>query len=393
MTVTKLFQTARMAFAALLSNPFRTALTTLGIIIGITSVILLTSLGSGVQERITGQIDDLGTNTLQIMPGADGADGPLGAVAASTLTLEDARAVAGMPTITAAAPIISVAAPAGGRTIQLMGVDPAYARIRTVTLDAGRFLEGPGETVLAADQARELLGVAPGDAIGRTVVIRDATYTVVGVAGAPTGGLGPPQGAASYLHTDDAIQIAGVATVGQIVAQARDTDAVDGAVAAIRAALTAAHGGAEDFQVQTQAQLLSTFTQISNLLTSLLAGIAGISLVVGGIGIMNIMLVSVAERTREIGLRKALGATDGDVLRQFLFEAVLLALIGGIVGVGAGVGLSALASTISDNLPTLVTGSSVAVAFGVAAAIGIVFGVLPAYRSARLQPVEALRRE
>ena len=157
--------------------------------------------------------------------------------------------------------------------------------------------------------------------------------------------------------------------------------------------LKAAHDGAEDFSVTTQEQLLSTFTQVTDLLTYLLAGIAGISLLVGGIGIMNIMLVSVAERTREIGVRKALGATNADVLLQFLLEAVLLALMGGLVGVTLGVGASALLPTLSSNLPTAVTGTSVGLAFGVSALIGVVFGVLPAYRSARLQPVEALRRE
>ena len=391
--MTRIMQTLRMAFSALLSNPFRTALTTLGIVIGIASVILLTSLGSGVQRQITGQIDNLGTNTLQVGQGQDAGDGPFSAAAAPTLTLADSRTVAGLPSINAASPVVSLAAPVAGRTVQLSGVDPAYASIRAVTLDAGRFLERPGEVVLAADLTPELTGVAPAEAIGRTVELRGGTYTVVGIAGAAAGGFGPAQAATTYLHVDDALRTTGGTTVGQIVAQARDSAAVDTAVTEIRAALTASHGGAEDFQIQTQAELLSSFTTITNLLTALLSGIAGISLVVGGIGIMNIMLVSVAERTREIGLRKALGATDGDVLQQFLFEAILLSLLGGLVGVGAGVGLAALASSVSSNLPTLVTATSVATAFGVAAAIGIIFGVLPAYRSAGLQPVEALRRE
>ncbi len=391
--MTRIMQTLRMAFDALLSNPFRTALTTLGIVIGIASVILLTALGSGVQQRITGQIDSLGTNTFQINPGSDAADGPRGVAAVSTLTLADTRAVAGLPAIDAASPVVALAVPVAGRTVQFSGVDPVYARIRTVTLDAGRFLERPGEVVLAADLAQALLGVAPAEALGRTVELRGATYTVVGIVGTTAGGFGPAQAAAAYLHTEDALRASGGTTVGQIVARARDSAAVDGAVTDTRALLTASHGGAEDFQIQTQAALLASFTTITNLLTYLLSGIAGISLVVGGIGIMNIMLVSVAERTREIGLRKALGATDGDVLWQFLFEAVLLSLLGGLVGVGAGVGLATLASTISTSLPTVVTATSVGTAFGVAAAIGIVFGVLPAYRSARLQPVEALRRE
>jgi putative ABC transport system permease protein len=195
------------------------------------------------------------------------------------------------------------------------------------------------------------------------------------------------------MTSGDALDLSRTDTVGQIVVSARDADSVDRAVDEIGTELKAAHDGAEDFAVTTQEQLLSTFTQVTDLLTYLLAGIAGISLLVGGIGIMNIMLVSVAERTREIGVRKALGATNADVLLQFLLEAVLLALMGGLVGVALGVGVSALLPTLSSNLPTAVTATSVGLAFGVSALIGVVFGVLPAYRSARLQPVEALRRE
>jgi len=197
----------------------------------------------------------------------------------------------------------------------------------------------------------------------------------------------------SYVITDDAIALSGARNVGQIVAEAANAGSVDRAAKEIGAALKNAHGGAEDFNVLTQKDLLSVFTLITDLLTVLLGGIASISLLVGGIGIMNIMLVSVAERTREIGVRKAIGATDTDVLLQFLFEALLLTLIGGLAGIGLGVGASALLPEINPIIPTSVTGTSIVLAFGVSALVGLVFGVLPAYRSARLQPVEALRRE
>ena len=219
-------------------------------------------------------------------------------------------------------------------------------------------------------------------------------YEVVGVAEASDVEFGPPLPESSYMATADALEVSGVETVGQIVVQAEDAGAVDRAVDGIGKELREAHDGAKDFSVITQRELLSTFTEITDQLKIFLAGIAGISLLVGGIGVMNIMLVSVAERTREIGVRKALGATNADVLFQFLLEAVLLSLIGGVIGVAAGIaGSAVLPEILTDLPPAVVTANEVALAFGVSALIGVVFGVLPAYRSARLQPVEALRRE
>ncbi len=387
------FQIARMAAGALLASPFRTMLTTLGIVIGITAVILLTALGGGVQRQITGQIGSLGANTIQINPGVGSTGGPLTVSTASTLTADDVRRVAALPAVAAVSPVIQASASFGGRAITLTGVDPAYAAIRTVTLDSGRFVATTGEIVLDATVAQALTGTTADAALGRTITLRDTPYTVVGITHVAPGGFGPQaQATTSYLHVADAQRIIGTTAVGQIVAQARDADSVTAATAAITTSLTAAHGS-EDFSIATQQQLLATATQITSLLTYLLAGIAGISLVVGGIGIMNIMLVSVAERTREIGLRKALGATDGDVLLQFLLEAIFLSLGGGLIGVAAGVGLATLAPQLSSNLPTAITPGAVGLAFGVATAIGIIFGVLPAFRSARLQPVEALRYE
>jgi putative ABC transport system permease protein len=386
-------QTARMAAGALSTNPFRTALTTLGIVIGITAVILLTALGGGVQQQITGQIDSLGANTLQVSPGTTGGGGGrFGVATVSTLTVDDVRRVAAIPSVAAVSPVVQTTASFDGRSISLTGVDPNYASIRTLSLVAGRFVAAPGEIVLDDEVALTLTGTTADAALGRTVTIRDTAYAVVGVSHVDAGNFGPQQMATSYVHTDDALRITGGTTVSQIVAQARDAAGVDAAVAEMKATLIAAHGS-EDFRISTQAQLLATASQITNLLTYLLAGIASISLIVGGIGIMNIMLVSVAERTREIGLRKALGATDADVLTQFLLEAIFLSLGGGLLGVAAGVGLATLAPSISSDLPTQITATSVGLAFGVAAAIGVLFGVLPAFRSARLQPVEALRRE
>ena len=392
-------QIAGMGLSGLLVNWGRTILTMLGIVIGVAAVVLLASLGNGIQKSISGQINDLGPNLITISPGTsgeqDGGDnGPFGAAAASTLTQDDTRLVADLPGVMAASSNVSTVAPVERRSVSFSGVDPSYDEIRSVELAAGRFVEGRGEMVLDASTADDLIKGTPKEAVGEGLTIGREEYEVVGVAEALDVEFGPPIPESSYLATADALEISGVETVGQIVVQAEGTGTVDRAVDGIGKELKAAHDGAKDFSVVTQRELLSTFTEITDQLTIFLAGIAGISLLVGGIGVMNIMLVSVAERTREIGVRKALGATNADVLFQFLLEAVLLALIGGVVGVAVGIGGSAiLPRLLTDLPPAVVTVNEVALAFGVSALIGVVFGVLPAYRSARLQPVEALRRE
>jgi len=447
------FRIAGMGLSGLLVNRGRTILTMLGIVIGVAAVVLLASLGNGIQKSISGQISDLGPNLITISPGTsgeqDGGDnGPFGAAAASTLKPEDTRLVEGLPGVAAASSNVSTVAPVGRESVSFSGVDPSYDEIRSVGLAAGRFVEGRGEVVLSQADARSILDSGPGEAVGKTLPVgtppedapeRDPEqgpaqspnrlperlreqiperlpenaapeqaqesrqepaqelvrkYEVVGVAEASDVEFGPPIPESSYIATADALEISGVETVGQIVVQAEGAETVDRAVDGIGKKLRAAHDGAKDFSVVTQRELLSTFTDITDQLKIFLAGIAGISLLVGGIGVMNIMLVSVAERTREIGVRKALGATNADVLFQFLLEAILLSLIGGVVGVAAGIAGSAiLPEVLTDLPPAVVTGNEVALAFGVSALIGVVFGVLPAYRSARLQPVEALRRE
>ena len=451
------FRIAGMGLSGLLVNWGRTILTMLGIVIGVAAVVLLASLGNGIQKSISGQINDLGPNLITVSPGTsgeqDGGDnGPFGAAAASTLTPENTRLVEGLPDVAAASSNVSTVASVGRGSVSFSGVDPSYDEIRSTSLAAGRFVEGRGEVVLSQADARRLLDSGPEEAVGKTLSVgtppEDAPqkdpeqgpaqgqnrlservperlreqiperlredvapeqaqeprqepapepvrkYEVVGVAEASDVEFGPPIPESSYIATADALEISGVETVGQIVVQAEDAGAVDWAVDGISEELRAAHDGAKDFSVITQRELLSTFTEITDQLKIFLAGIAGISLLVGGIGVMNIMLVSVAERTREIGVRKALGATNADVLFQFLLEAVLLSLIGGVVGVALGIaGSVILPEVLKDLPPAVVTANEVALAFGVSALIGVLFGVLPAYRSARLQPVEALRRE
>jgi putative ABC transport system permease protein len=403
--VRRALQITGMGFSALLGSWARSALTMLGIVIGVAAVILITSLGNGVQAQVTGQLDELGPNLITVSPGSGGEQGfgdegdggpggpGGGGGAVTTLTPEDARAVETLPSVSAASPSVSVPVPMGGASYTFSGVAPSYARISSVQLEAGRFVEREKELVLTADAAKDLLDSDPKGAIGEKLTVGGREYEVVGISREAAGGGFAAQPASSYILIDDALALSGAENVSQIVALAGDRDAVAAAADDISAELEARRGGAEDFSVITQEQLLSSFSQITDLLTYALAGIAGISLLVGGIGVMNIMLVSVTERTREIGVRKALGATNGDVLSQFLLEAVLLSVLGGLVGIGIGVGVSALLPILSSNLPTAVTWAAVGLAFGVSVLIGVVFGVLPAYRSARLQPVEALRRE
>lgn len=411
-----------MGFSGAVSNPVRAALTMLGIIIGVGAVIVLTSLGNGVQKSVSGEIEGLGTNLIQVSPGSGSGGGgaPFGAAPASTLTLEDAEKVGALDSVervSATAGTVAQVQDAsedsedqsssgqgqqggempGGSGQAFRGVDPAYAEITSVELSAGRFIEGEKEVVLGESVAEDSLGTAAQEAVGRTVDIGGQELEVVGVSAPQEGeGFGPPEGgsATSYIPVATAMEISGTENVGQIVAQAENSDAVGRAEDQIRSTLIEAHGGTEDFSIFTQEELLAAFTQVTDQLNVFLAGIAGISLVVGGIGIMNIMLVSVTERTREIGIRKAVGAKDSDILIQFLSEALLLSLAGGLLGIAFGIaGGLALPQLIADLPAAVFSLPQIALAFGVAGVVGLVFGVLPAYRSARLAPVEALGRE
>jgi len=446
-----------MGLSSLAGRPLRTALAALGIVVGVAAVVVLTSLGNGIRESVSGQITDLGPNLITVIPGGGSAPGngppdggPLAADAVSTLTTEDTKNVARLPPVKAASSNVSTGGLVEGETIQFSGVDPSFERIRSVGLAAGRFVERGGEVVLSEPDARQILGASPKEAVGETITVtgtssrvanpapRDAggtagkararppatipknvtrnlpgaisrgaaeggrnresapgrEYEVVGVVGSQPVGIGPAQPSTSFLSTRDALGLSGSEAVGQILVSAKNAGSVKAAEAGITSEITRSHGGQEDFTVVTQDELLSTLDRITDELNVFLAGIAGVSLLVGGIGVMNIMLVSVTERTREIGIRKALGATDRDVLLQFLFEAVLLSSLGGAAGVGLGVAGSLLLPALLTDLPHAAFGPvQVGLAFGVSALIGVLFGSLPAYRSARLAPVDALRRE
>ena len=396
----------RLALARLRSSRLRAALTMLGVIIGVGSVVALVAVGQGATRGITNQLESLGTNLLTINPGSFTTFGTRGAAGSATnLTIDDADAVAQIPGIAAVAPELTtqklVVAGAENTTTSIVGTLPQYAMVHNNTIWQGSFLTGPSNdlgmrvAVLGATTASDLgLGA---DAVGTDITIGGIPFQVIGILQSK-GGAGP-------LNQDDMILVPlntvrdhfvsgdSVRSIGVSVAQADQMDTVK---AEITTTLKARHGlGAADtadFNVFDQAQLLTTVGSITGLLTVLLAGIASISLVVGGIGIMNIMLVSVRERTREIGIRKAIGAKSSDILFQFLIEALVLSLLGGFIGILVGLGATALIGQLA-GWGFVFSPVTLVVALLFSLAVGVIFGVWPARQAARLDPIAALRYE
>ncbi len=406
-------ETFRTAFDAIRSHRLRSGLTMLGILIGIAAVILTVGLGEGAQAQVSAAINSLGTNLLVISPGSTTTSGVRGgAGSASTLTVTDADALSSH----AVAPDIAAVAPSTSRssalavgsttwTTSVVGTTPQWMPVRARSLSEGRFIEADdvsGEaavTVLGSSTAQELFGFQ--DPVGRTVTIGSTPFTVIGVlASAGTSSSATSQDDQAVVPISTAAdRLFGGSTrtsVQSIYVEAASSDSLSAAYQEANDELLNLHhistpAGA-DFTITSQQSLLSTATSVDQTLTVLLAGIAGISLLVGGIGVMNIMLVSVTERIREIGLRKAIGANPGAIRRQFLVEAAVLGLAGGLLGVLLGViGALVLPSLISTQItisPTATIGAIV-----VAMCIGMGFGVYPASRAARLAPIDALRSE
>jgi putative ABC transport system permease protein len=410
-------ETLRTGVNGIRSHRLRSALTVLGICIGIAAVVLTVGLGEGAQSQVTSEISSLGTNVLTISPGSStsssGIRQALGT--ASTLTLADSQALAS-PTV---APDIKTVAPitqssetltAGSTTwtTTVEGTTPDWLAVRGRTMAAGRFLDGndlanhTGVVVLGATTASELFRV--GDPVGQIVDVNGVPLTVVGVL-TSTGSSSSSSGTANQddlalvPYTTAVQRIFGGTSresVSSIIVQARSAGALTAAYQEADHELLALHGittpSNADFSITSEQSLLSTATSVHQTLVILLDGIAAISLLVGGIGVMNIMLVSVTERIREIGLRKALGATPGAIRRQFLVEASLLGLVGGALGALIGIlGATFLPGALGD--PITVSAPIIVGALVIAFAIGIVFGVYPASRAAHLAPIDALRTE
>jgi putative ABC transport system permease protein len=395
----------RLALSRLATNRLRAFLTMLGVIIGVASVVALVGVGQGATSGITSRIEALGTNLLTINPGGSFSGLTRGAAgSSSTLTVDDAVAIAGVDGVAAVAPQIStsalVIAGTKNTTTTVVGTTSDYAAVRNETIWQGQFLNGASVddhlriAVLGYTTATDL-GLDQ-SSIGKTVTIDGLPFQVVGIL-QPKGSIGP-------FSQDDAVyvplsviqrQFVSGDSVRSIAVSVASREQIATAKAQITALLRQRHGtttATDDFSISDQAQILDTFSSISGVLSLLLAGIAGISLIVGGIGIMNIMLVSVRERTREIGIRKAIGARGRDILAQFLIEALTLSLIGGAVGIALGALVSGLIGAVAGwgfqfSLLTV----AAAVTFSIL--VGIVFGVWPARQAAKLDPITALRYE
>ena len=398
---------------AVRTHRLRSGLTVLGIMIGIAAVILTVGLGQGAQDQVSSEINALGTNLLTISPGSSTSSSGLrgGFGSASTLTEADATALSSKtvaPDIHAVAPVLSssesLTAGSSNWTSTVVGTTPVWQTVRSRSVTQGRFVDNQDVTdhtavaVLGSDTAAELFnGVDP---VGQTVNVNGTPMTVIGVlnsVGSSSSSTGSNQDDQVIVPISTASQrIFGSTSLSSILVQATSSGTLSAAYQEADTELLALHGvttaSNADFTIASQQSLVTTATSVDRTLTILLGGIAGISLLVGGIGVMNIMLVSVTERIREIGLRKALGATPPLIRRQFLLEASLLGLTGGALGVLLALGGSALLPQLIGYPITISSLASLG-ALAVAIVIGLVFGVYPATRAARMAPIDALRSE
>lgn len=405
----------RTAIASVIAHRMRSALTVLGILIGIAAVVLSVGLGLGSQQQVGAQISSLGSNLLIVSPGSSTSSAGIrgGFGSASTLTLGDATALANpvvAPDIAAVAPEKSssetLAVGSTNWTTSIVGTTQTWPDVRSRTLSSGAFFtaadveNSSAVIVLGSDTATELFGTT--NVVGQTVTVGGQPFTVIGV-------LASAGSSASSNLDDEAVmpvstlanQIVGGSTrnsVSTIYLKAASQDTLSAAYQEAQKLLSNLHhitsASSADFTISSQDALLETATSVSKTLTVLLAGIAGLSLLVGGIGVMNIMLVSVSERTREIGLRKAIGAPPAAIRRQFLAEAIALGLVGGLLGALLGIaGAKVLPTLLSTTTPVIVSVPVVIGAIAIAMVIGLTFGVYPATRAARLAPIDALRTE
>ncbi|MGG1658129.1 ABC transporter permease [Brevibacillus sp. NRS-1366] len=398
----------RISFRSIKANGLRSILTMLGIIIGVAAVIAMVAIGEGTSSSVASQINGLGSNLLIVAPGqATQGRVNLGAGSLNSLTLADAEAIGQKESVANVAPSVNSRAQivwgSQNYSSSLEGTTAAFPEVRNVEVQDGRFFtnfevkQQFNVAVVGTEVVSNLFAKTSTNPIGQTVQINRIPFTIIGVL--------KSQGSSGMTNNDDRIlipittamsRLTGGKNVGTIYVSAASSDGMEAAKLDIQTTLRSQHNlrpqAADDFRITSQSDILSTAQEVSGSMTALLSGIAAISLIVGGIGVMNIMLVSVTERTREIGIRKAIGAKRGDILRQFLIEAVTLSLIGGIVGILIGVG-AALFFSKFGGMSTSISLSPILYAFLTSSLVGVIFGVYPARKAAQLKPIDALRYE
>lgn len=387
----------RMALRAMNAHRMRTFLTMLGIIIGIASVVAVVALGTGARQAILSNISSLGTNTIEIYPGSGFGD--VHAAQVETLTPGDSMALAGQPFVDSATPGVASSGTAqrGNRSanVQMQGVSEQYFRVHGLKLGEGAFFGPPAvagyqQVVVIDANTRARFFAAQEEPIGQTLLLGNVPVRVVGVVKKDAGAVGDASLLRVWLpYTTTMARMLGQSHVSSITVRVSDAISMEVAERTIGRLLARRHGST-DFYMSNNAQIRQSIEQTTGILTMMISSIAAIALVVGGIGVMNIMLVSVTERTREIGVRMAVGARRSDILQQFLIESVLVCLLGGMLGIGVALALGAALELANVGFSLVFSANSILAAFACSSLIGIGFGFLPARRAAQLDPVEAL---
>lgn len=397
----------RLSIQALKSNVLRTTLTMLGIIIGITSVILIVSIGQGAVAFVTSELSSFGTDYFQINPGTSQISSIAGS---NTLTFEDLEAIENDKSLTnikAVTPFVMASVTISTEDEEenplIYGTTHKVVDILKPDVIAGEFISEDNEiaservVVLGVDLGEKLFGEDTTAAVGQTVRVNNRTFRVVGIVESSSVLAGGFLNNAAFMPIDIVTnEILGEEKLAEIDVSVYDQNIINQTIEDVETLLRDRHNLDEsdenDFQIESAENIISTVQTITSLLTAMVAAISGISLVVGGVGVMNIMLVSVTERTKEIGLLKAIGAKQKDILTQFLIEAVVMTLLGGVIGIVLGISGAFLIST-AVGIPFVVSIPAIIIAVGVSTLVGIVFGLYPARRAARLSPIDALRYE